>query len=54
MEEVEDLFIISPGVSVDDKIFLEGMRQARDGLKAGDSKFVEPEVAFKDLKLKAE
>ncbi len=54
VEEVEDLFIISSGVSVDDKIILEGMRQARDGLKAGDSKFVEPEVAFKDLKLKAE
>jgi len=54
VEEVEDLFIVSEGVTTDDQIIFEGMRQARDGLKAGDSKFIEPEVAFKDLKLKAE
>jgi len=54
VEEVEDLFIISSGVSPDDKIIFEGMRQAKDGEKAGECKFVKPEEAFKDLKLKAE
>jgi len=54
VEEVEDLFIISSGVSTEDKIIFEGMRQARDGDKAGDYKFEKPEAAFKDLKLKAE
>lgn len=54
VEEVEDLFIISSGVSVDDRIIFEGMRQARDGEKAGAYVFEEPETAFKNLKLKAE
>ncbi len=54
VEEVEDLFIISSGVTTEDKIIFEGMRQARDGDKAGDYKFEESEKAFKDLKLKAE
>lgn len=54
VEEVEDLFIISSGVSPDDKIIFEGMRQAKDGEKAGEYKFIKPEEAFKDLKLKAE
>ncbi len=54
VEEVEDLFIVSSGVSPEDKIIFEGMRQAKDGDKAGEYKFEEPEVAFKDLKLKAE
>ncbi len=54
VEAVEDLYIISSGVTVDDKIILEGMQQARDGNKAGECKFVEPETAFKDLKIKAE
>ena len=54
VEEVEDLFIISSGVSVDDRIIFEGMRQARDGDKAGEYNFEKPESAFKDLKLKAE
>lgn len=54
VEEVEDLFIISSGVSPEDKIIFEGMRQAKDGEKAGEYKFIKSEEAFKDLKLKAE
>ncbi|WP_395743009.1 efflux RND transporter periplasmic adaptor subunit [Prosthecobacter sp.] len=54
VEPVDDLYIVSSGVTTEDKIILEGMRQARDGDNAGDAKLVEPEAAFKDLKLKAE
>jgi membrane fusion protein (multidrug efflux system) len=31
--ELEDLFVIKDGLSVDDKIILEGTRQVRDGEK---------------------
>ncbi|MFC5453553.1 efflux RND transporter periplasmic adaptor subunit [Prosthecobacter fluviatilis] len=54
VEEVEDLFIVSSGVTTEDKIIFEGMRQARDGDKAGEYTFEKPEEAFKELKIKAE
>ncbi|MBE2287455.1 MAG: efflux RND transporter periplasmic adaptor subunit [Prosthecobacter sp.] len=52
-EEVEDLFIVSKGVTEKDKIILEGLRHARSGEKA-EYEFEEPEKAFKHLKLRAE
>lgn len=52
-EEIEDLFIISEGVTENDKIVLEGLRQAKTGTKA-EYDFEEPEEAIKHLKLRAE
>lgn len=52
-EEIEDLFIISEGITENDKIVLEGLRQAKSGKKA-EYEFEEPEEAFKHLKLRAE
>lgn len=54
VEEVEDLFIISKGVTENDKIVLEGFLQAKTGDKAKDYEFQEPEEAFKNLKHRAE
>lgn len=52
-EEVEDLFIISKGVTEKDKIVLEGFLQVKNGDKAA-YEFEEPEEAFKNLKHRAE
>lgn len=52
-EELEDLFIISEGLTEKDKIVLEGLRHAKSGQKA-EYDFEEPEEAFEDLKLQAE
>lgn len=52
-EELEDLFIVSEGLKEEDKIVVEGLRQARSGKKA-EYKFEEPEEALKHLKLHAE
>lgn len=52
-EEIEDLFILSKGVTEKDKIVLEGLRHAKPGEKA-EYEFEEPEQAFKHLKLRAE
>ncbi|MFZ9854703.1 MAG: efflux RND transporter periplasmic adaptor subunit [Limisphaerales bacterium] len=52
-ESIEDLFLVSGGVTEKDKIVIEGLRQAKSGEKA-EYEFVEPEVTFKNLKLRAE
>lgn len=52
-EEIEDLFIVSDGVTANDKIVVEGLRQAKGGEKA-TYEYEEPEKAFKNLKLRAE
>ncbi|HEY1083919.1 MAG TPA: efflux RND transporter periplasmic adaptor subunit [Prosthecobacter sp.] len=52
-EEVEDLFIVSKGLTQDDQIVIEGLQQAKSGEKA-EYEFEEPEEAFKHLKLRAE
>lgn len=52
-EELEDVFIVSEGLTENDRIVLEGMRQARSGEKAVYV-FKKPEEAFKDMKLHAE
>lgn len=52
-EQLEDLFIISEGLTENDKIVLEGLRHARNGEKAR-YEFEEPEEVYKNLKLRAE
>jgi membrane fusion protein (multidrug efflux system) len=52
-EEIEDLFIVSKGVTAEDKIVVEGLQQAKSGEKA-EYDFEEPGEAFKHLKLQAE
>lgn len=52
-EQLEDLFIISGGLTEKDKIVLEGLRHARNGEKAR-YEFEEPKEVYKNLKLRAE
>ena len=52
-EEIEDLFIVSGGLSEQDKIIVEGIRQVKAGEKA-EYEFLETTKAYKDLKLRAE
>jgi membrane fusion protein, multidrug efflux system len=51
--ELEDLFIVSGGLTENDKFVLEGLRQVRSGKKAAYD-FEEPKEAFKHLQLRAE
>ncbi len=53
-KELEDLYVISSGLSADDTFIFEGMRQVHDGEKAEDFVTEEPKEAFAHLKLKAE
>lgn len=48
-DELEDLFIVSEGVTENDRIVLEGVRQAKSGEKA-EFDFLEPDKAFGSLK----
>ena len=52
-EEIEDLFIVTEGITDNDKIVVEGLRQAKAGEKA-QYDFVEPAKAYENLKLRAE
>ena len=52
-EEIEDLFLVSSGVTDKDRIVIEGIGQAKPGEKV-EFEFLEPEAAFKNLKLRAE
>jgi membrane fusion protein (multidrug efflux system) len=52
-EEIEDLFIVTAGAGENDKIVVEGLRQAKAGEKA-QYEFVEPAKAYENLKLRAE
>lgn len=52
-ESLEDLFLVSGSVTDQDKIVVEGIRQAKGGDQA-QYDFVEPEILFKNLKLRAE
>jgi membrane fusion protein (multidrug efflux system) len=51
--ELEDLFILSSGVSVDEKILYEGIRQVHDGDKV-EYTYRKPEDVFEKLKFHAE
>lgn len=53
-KELEDLFVIGEGLTADDTIIFEGMRQVHDGEKAEDYVFEETKEAYAHLKLKAE
>lgn len=53
-DELEDLFVVKSGVTVDDRIIFEGQRQAHDGDKAEDYRFEEPKEAYAHLKLQAQ
>lgn len=52
-EELEDIFVIEQGLSVNDKIVLEGIRQVRDGEKVS-YEYVPPEQVVDHLKYHAE
>lgn len=52
-EEIEDLFIVTSGITEADRIIIEGIRQAKVGEKA-EFEVLETAKAFKDLKLRAE
>lgn len=52
-EEIEDLFVVTSGLKADDRIVLEGLRQAKAGEKAVHE-YLEPEKAYANLKLRAE
>ena len=52
-QEKEDIFLIKDGLSPDDTIVLEGIRQVRDGEKV-DYDFQEPEKVLANLKYHAE
>ena len=51
--EQDDIFIIGKGLTVKDKIVLEGVRQVRDGDKV-EAEFRKPAEALKDMKYHAE
>lgn len=50
--ELEDLFIVSEGLGVNDMIVFKGLSQAKDGATAEEYEFEEPEKAFARLKIK--
>jgi membrane fusion protein (multidrug efflux system) len=51
--ELDDIYVISEGLDVNDKIILEGVRQVRDGAKV-ECEFEAPEEVLKHLKNHAE
>ncbi|MGC8638584.1 MAG: efflux RND transporter periplasmic adaptor subunit [Isosphaeraceae bacterium] len=51
--ELDDIFVVDSGLSVQDKIVLEGVRQVQDGEKV-EYEFREPELALKNQKFHAE
>jgi membrane fusion protein, multidrug efflux system len=53
-QELEGLFVVTEGVSENDTIILEGLRQVHDGEKAENYKFEEPAVVYANFRPKAE
>jgi membrane fusion protein (multidrug efflux system) len=51
--ELDDIFVVKKGLTVDDRIILEGVRQVRDGTKI-DSEFRKPEEVMANQKTHAE
>lgn len=51
--ELDDIYVLSSGPGVDDRIVLEGIRQVREGEKV-EFEFREPELVLADQKNKAE
>jgi membrane fusion protein (multidrug efflux system) len=52
--ELEDIYVIGNGLSADDKIVLEGVRQVHDGEHLENTEFRPPEEAVSNLKNHAE
>jgi len=52
--ELEDIYVIENGLSADDKIVLEGVRQVHDGEHLENTEFRPPEEAVSNLKHHAE
>ena len=52
--ELEDLYVIKSGVTVQDKIVLEGVRQLRDGVTVEEYEDRQPEEVAANLKFHAE
>jgi len=52
--EMEDIFVISKGLDVNDKIVLEGVRQVHDGEKVEEYEFSPPEKVLAQQKFHAE
>lgn len=52
--ELEDAFVIKSGLTVNDQIILEGVRQVHDGEKVEETKFRKPEEALANQKNHAE
>lgn len=53
-EELEDIYVIADGLTADEKIVLEGVRQVRDGERVEDTQLRSPQDALGDLKHHAE
>ena len=51
--EMDDVFVIKKGLSVDDRIVLDGIRQVHDGEKVEYEFTVSPELVLANLKNKA-
>jgi membrane fusion protein (multidrug efflux system) len=52
--ELDDIFVVKTGLSVNDKIVLEGVRQLKDGDRVEDLEFRKPEEALANQKHHAE
>ncbi|MFO1066366.1 MAG: efflux RND transporter periplasmic adaptor subunit [Pirellulales bacterium] len=52
-KELDDIYLVKDGISVDDKIVLEGVRQVRDGEEV-EFEFQAPEEVLSHLKYRAE
>lgn len=53
LHEMDDIFVVNKGLTVNDKIILEGVRQVRDGEKV-EFEFLKPELALANQKYHAE
>lgn len=53
-QELEDIFVIRSGLSLEDTIILEGIREVHDGVKLEEFKRLKPEDVMKDQKTHAE
>jgi membrane fusion protein, multidrug efflux system len=52
--EMDDIFVIRSGLTVSDKIVLEGVQQVHDGEKEEEYEFRKPEESLANLKYHAE
>lgn len=53
VEELQHLFVISDGLSADDRILLDGLRKVKDGEEVAET-YVEPQTVLANLEMYAE